>query len=60
MMVEIDLQSNKCRFPECRHYNNGICESNKHRNECMDIALAVLSIDEVADERTSGGYDLQT
>ena len=54
MVAEIDLKSNECGFPECRHYEQGTCNSKEHRKECIDIALSVLCIDEVIDERDDG------
>lgn len=51
MTVEIDLKSNKCNFPECRHYEQGECCDKKSRKDCLDIALAVLCLNEdIADE----------
>nr|DAI88273.1 MAG TPA: hypothetical protein [Caudoviricetes sp.] len=45
MKVDIDLQSNKCNFPECQEYEDGVCTSEEHRKDCLDIALAVLCLD---------------
>ena len=52
MTVEIDVKSNRCNFPECRHYVNGECTSEEHRKDCLEIAIAVLCLDkEIPDVR---------
>ena len=44
MKIEIDLKSDKCNYPECRNYNDGICYDMEARKDCLDIALAVLCL----------------
>ena len=48
-MVEIDYKSNRCNFPECIHYESGICADMKARKDCLDIALAVLCLNNEED-----------
>ena len=52
MQIKIDLKGNNCHFEQCRHYEDGKCLSDEARKDCLDIALAVLCInDEVANEK---------
>lgn len=49
--VDIDIKNNKCDFENCVHHHDGICINNQARKDCLEIALAVLCINqEVTDE----------
>lgn len=49
--VDIDIKSNKCDFEQCVNYYEGICLNKQARKDCVEIATAVLCINqEVTDE----------
>ena len=53
MQGKINLKSNKCNFKECRNYEDGQCLNEKDREFCLEVALAVLCLneDDITDER---------
>ena len=54
MLVDLNINNNKCQFEHCRHFENGECLDDKARKDCVDIAMAVLCIkDEVKNEQCS-------
>jgi len=50
MLVNININDNKCNYVECVHYLEGECQDDAARNDCIDIAKGVLCIEEVNNE----------
>lgn len=50
MDVSIDLRSDGCNFQFCRHNEGGKCNNEIARIDCLEVALAVLCIDEEQNE----------
>ena len=53
MQEKINLKNNNCNFKECRNYEDGKCLNEKDREYCLEVALAVLCLneDDLAHER---------
>ena len=45
MYAEIDIEHQKCKYPECRHYEDGVCNDENARKDCIAIAMAVMNVD---------------
>lgn len=50
MLVNININDNKCNYVECVHYLDGECQDDAARKDCIDIAKGVLCIEEVNNE----------
>lgn len=46
MLKDVNLETNRCRFEQCINYEDGKCLNEDDRKNCLEIALAVLCIDE--------------
>lgn len=57
MQIEVDLKRNNCHYEQCRHYEDGMCLNDKARRDCLDIALAVLCIEDKFDVEREIGTD---
>lgn len=44
--ISENIKSDNCRFEQCRNYEDGKCLNEDDRKNCLEIALAVLCIDE--------------
>ena len=44
--VKVDLNDKHCNFVNCVHYENGVCRNKESRKDCVEIAMAVLCINE--------------
>lgn len=49
MREKANQKSNNCHFKECRNYEDGECLNEQDREYCLEIARAVLCIDEEED-----------
>lgn len=49
-LAVIDTETDRCNFPFCRFHVDGICHSEEHRKDCLDIALAVLCLDKKGED----------
>lgn len=36
---------NKCNLASCRYNQNGICQNEDKRKECVEVAMAVLCLE---------------
>lgn len=44
--IRENIKNNNCRFEFCRNYEDGKCLNETDRKNCLDIAMAVLCINE--------------
>lgn len=51
MQIEVDVTKNDCNYEQCRYFAYGKCHSRRARKDCLEIALAVLCLNEVIDGR---------
>lgn len=46
MVINFDEKSKKCNFSFCRCYENGTCTGSEERKLCLEIAFAVLGVED--------------
>lgn len=57
MQVDIDIAKNNCHFEQCRHYLDGECQNNEARKDCIEIAVSVLCIEDILDDKREDRTD---
>ena len=46
LTISENIKSNKCQFEQCINYEDGYCLNDEDRRGCIEIAMAVLCINE--------------
>lgn len=54
MVINFDENSNKCNFTQCRCYEDGECLGFEERRVCLEMAFAVLGVENAEINQT--GY----
>lgn len=45
VVIKFDEKSDKCNFQDCRCYEDGICHGEEERKNCLELAFAVLGVE---------------
>lgn len=56
MVINFNEKSDKCNFTECRCYEDGICRGEEERKNCLEIAFAVLGVDNAKEDAAEKGH----
>lgn len=60
MVINFDEKSDKCNFAYCRNYVNGECHNEDDRKQCLELAFAVLGVDDGRKDFTSKRNNRET